>query len=69
MEQAAARTAAAAASGMSALEAKQVLNLVDSEVTKEAILAQYRRYYAANDMKRGGSLYVHSAGLSVCVLE
>jgi hypothetical protein len=39
-----------------------VLNFVSSEeVTKEAILAAYRKYYAANAVtKGGGSLYLQA---------
>merc|ERR1711862_200704 len=41
-------------------EALQILNLTEEEATIEAIQKQYDRYFAANDVKSGGSFYLQS---------
>lgn len=45
------------------MHANQVLNLVAEEgvpMVKATVLEQYRKYYAANDVKKGGSLYLQA---------
>ena len=41
-------------------EALQVLNLTEKEVTPEAVQKQFDRYFAANDVSKGGSFYLQS---------
>mmetsp|Transcript_29887 Transcript_29887/g.72435 ORF Transcript_29887/g.72435 Transcript_29887/m.72435 type:complete len:138 (+) Transcript_29887:252-665(+) len=42
-------------------EALQVLNLTEAEAANpEAIQKQFERYFAANDVKKGGSFYLQS---------
>eukprot|EP00339_Tiarina_fusa_P028514 CAMPEP_0117026302 /NCGR_PEP_ID=MMETSP0472-20121206/19352_1 /TAXON_ID=693140 ORGANISM="Tiarina fusus, Strain LIS" /NCGR_SAMPLE_ID=MMETSP0472 /ASSEMBLY_ACC=CAM_ASM_000603 /LENGTH=129 /DNA_ID=CAMNT_0004733275 /DNA_START=95 /DNA_END=484 /DNA_ORIENTATION=+ len=41
-------------------EALQILNLAEKEATPEAIQKQFERYFAANDVSKGGSFYLQS---------
>ena len=41
-------------------EALQIMNLTEGEVTAEAVQKQYDKYFAANDVKNGGSFYLQS---------
>ncbi|CAJ1954684.1 unnamed protein product [Cylindrotheca closterium] len=41
-------------------EALQVLNLAEAEATPEAVQKQFDRYFAANDVSKGGSFYLQS---------
>eukprot|EP00929_Paragymnodinium_shiwhaense_P117717 TRINITY_DN88843_c0_g1_i1.p1 TRINITY_DN88843_c0_g1~~TRINITY_DN88843_c0_g1_i1.p1 ORF type:complete len:161 (+),score=38.07 TRINITY_DN88843_c0_g1_i1:112-594(+) len=53
-------TAKKATSTMSVSEARKVLCLEDTALTKEAILEVFNKYYAANDPEKGGSLYLQA---------
>lgn len=58
MEQAA---KAASSKLMSVVEARQVLSLAsDAALTKPVILEKFKKYYAANDPEKGGSLYLQA---------
>jgi len=41
-------------------EALQVLNLTEAEATPQAVQKQYERYFAANEVNKGGSFYLQS---------
>ena len=41
-------------------EALQIMNLTEGEVTAEAVQKQYDKYFASNDVKKGGSFYLQS---------
>lgn len=45
---------------MSTAQARQVLNLGEGEITGEQVLAQFERYFEANDPDKGGSFYLQS---------
>jgi hypothetical protein len=53
--------AAAVASGRMPLDmARQVLNLEKGEVTREAVVEMYTKYYGLNDPDKGGSFYIQA---------
>ena len=41
-------------------EALEVLNLREADATREAVGRQYDKYFAANDIGKGGSFYLQS---------
>ena len=38
----------------------EVLNLTEAQASREAVAKQYEKYFAANDMSKGGSFYLQS---------
>ncbi len=51
---------AVSANRMALDQAQQVLNLEKTGYTREQILAQFQKYYEANDPDKGGSFYIQS---------
>ncbi len=51
---------AATSSAMSVLEARQILNVAEGQLSKAQILEQFKRYYTSNDPEKGGSLYLQA---------
>jgi mitochondrial import inner membrane translocase subunit TIM16 len=49
-----------AANRMDLSQARQILNIETKTPTREEIMKQFNKYYAANDPEKGGSFYLQS---------